>query len=96
MLKVRAEFQAEIAAHAAGETTKEALSTIQAPILYLTGSETKAPARRVTEVLVPALPTARHIEFRGLDHMGPVTHPDVVNAEIEAFLNLNGVAALRS
>lgn len=86
MLKVRVEFQAEADAHATGETTKESFAAIRAPILYLTGSETKGPIRRLTEVLAPALPTARHIDLPGLGHMGPITHPEVVNGEIERLL----------
>jgi pimeloyl-ACP methyl ester carboxylesterase len=27
-----------------------------------------------------------HIELPGLGHMGPITHPELVNAEIERFL----------
>jgi pimeloyl-ACP methyl ester carboxylesterase len=31
-------------------------------------------------------PAARHEALDGLGHMGPITHPDVVNARIICFL----------
>jgi pimeloyl-ACP methyl ester carboxylesterase len=32
------------------------------------------------------LPHARVVEFPGLGHMAPITHPDLINAEIAKFL----------
>jgi pimeloyl-ACP methyl ester carboxylesterase len=32
------------------------------------------------------LPRVRVAEFKGLGHMGPVTHPETVNAAIAGFL----------
>lgn len=37
--------------------------------------------------LGPVLPDVQRVEFGGLGHMGPVTHPDEVNAEIERFID---------
>lgn len=37
-------------------------------------------------VLAPALPRVEVLEFDKLGHMGPITHPDVVNPEIAGFL----------
>jgi pimeloyl-ACP methyl ester carboxylesterase len=56
------------------------------PVLIMTGSGSTAAAHGVARRLMQALPNATHIEFAGLGHMGPITHPDVVNAEIERFL----------
>ena len=36
--------------------------------------------------LVPVLPRAERVELPGIGHMGPITHPEVVNAEIARFL----------
>jgi hypothetical protein len=41
----------------------------------------------VARLLGRALPRGHVIEFEGLDHMGPVTHPDLVNRVISHFLD---------
>jgi pimeloyl-ACP methyl ester carboxylesterase len=40
----------------------------------------------VARLLVNALPQVEVVEFGTLGHMGPVTHPDVVNEAIGRFL----------
>ncbi len=67
-------------------TAKEAFGDLDVPILYLSGSRTRASARAVARVLVPELCHVEHVELDPLGHMGPVTDPDLVNAEIERFL----------
>jgi pimeloyl-ACP methyl ester carboxylesterase len=37
--------------------------------------------------LLPILRGVRVVEFPSLGHMAPITHPDVVNAEIARFLS---------
>lgn len=37
-------------------------------------------------LLRQAFPLAQHAMLDGLGHMGPITHPDAVNARIAAFL----------
>lgn len=61
---------------------------LDVPVLYMLGKRSTASAHGVASLLVPALPRVRTVEFEGLGHMGPITHPDVVNAEILAFLRL--------
>jgi pimeloyl-ACP methyl ester carboxylesterase len=56
------------------------------PVLVLTGGATVATARRIGRRLRELLPTARHETLPGLGHMAPLTHADVVNARIAAFL----------
>ncbi len=87
MRKVRDEFAGEIQAHASGQASIDAYSGITLPMRYLTGSSTKAPVQRVAELLVPAIASAEHIDLEGLGHMGPVTHPQVVNHQISEFLS---------
>lgn len=86
MTKVRAEFLAEILGHDEGQSSLSAFSAITLPVLYLTGSETKAAVCRLAEVLAPAFVNGRRVDLIGLGHMGPVTHPDAVNREVDAFL----------
>ncbi len=52
---------------------------------HLTGSEAWRRAQ-AAEVLAPAFVNGRRVDLAGLGHMGPVTHPDLVNREVEAFL----------
>jgi pimeloyl-ACP methyl ester carboxylesterase len=71
-----------------GEPTPlEAFATLRMPVLYLLGGRSPRPAHAVAEVLLPVLPQARLLEFEELGHMGPLTHPQVVHAAIEAFLD---------
>jgi pimeloyl-ACP methyl ester carboxylesterase len=64
-----------------------AFQQLEIPILYMVGKRSTASALAVAQTLVPALPRVRTIEFETLGHMGPVTHPEVVNAEIKRFLS---------
>jgi pimeloyl-ACP methyl ester carboxylesterase len=59
---------------------------IDVPILYMTGKRSTTSAHGVAQILIPALPKVHVVEFEGLGHMGPITHSEVVNAEIKSFL----------
>jgi len=61
-------------------------SWLGAPVLYMAGKDSPASSRAVARVLTRALPRVHSIEFEGLGHMGPVTHPEVVNSVISQFL----------
>jgi pimeloyl-ACP methyl ester carboxylesterase len=50
------------------------------------GKNSPASSRGVARVLTRALPRVEVVEFEGLGHMGPVTHPEVVNEAISNFL----------
>ena len=69
----------------------EAYRAIRAPTLLLTGARSPMPARRVAARLAAAIPGARHVEFEGVSHMGPITHPALVNAAILDNLNLGNL-----
>ena len=69
------------------ETTPlEAFSALDVPVLYMVGERSPASSRSVARLLTRVLPRVEVIEFEGLGHMGPVTHPAVVNAAIDRFL----------
>ena len=57
-------------------TPLEAFRGLQVPVLYMTGSDSPASAKGVARILARALPQVEVVEFKGLGHMGPVTHPD--------------------
>jgi len=56
------------------------------PILYMIGKRSTAAARAVGQILIPVLSRVRTVEFKELGHMGPITHPEAVNAAIKSFL----------
>ena len=64
----------------------EALALLDMPCLLLTGSHSTAAARRATQLLRESLPQVTVIELQGLGHLGPMTHPERVDAAIETFL----------
>lgn len=59
---------------------------LDVPVLLMVGSESPASSRGVARRLASVLPRVRLLEMQGLGHMGPTTHPEVVNAAIEDFL----------
>ena len=69
------------------ETTPlAAYSSLDLPTLYLVGSQSPASARSVARLLAQVLPDVTTAELEGAGHMAPVTHPDTVNAAIEAHI----------
>jgi pimeloyl-ACP methyl ester carboxylesterase len=82
MTTVKAEWDAVF-----GEPTPLAVfAALDVPVLYITGSESPASSRGVARLLTKTLPRVTAIEIEGVGHMGPVTHPDRVNALIERYL----------
>lgn len=76
-----------------GEPTPlEAFSSLKIPVLYMTGENSPASSLGVARLLTKTLPRVEVVEFAGLGHMGPVTHPDIVNEAIAGFLETNRLA----
>jgi pimeloyl-ACP methyl ester carboxylesterase len=71
---------------AADPTTLKDYARLRIPVLLMAGARTKASTRRLTELLAYGLPASEVEMIDGLDHMGPVTAPGIVNGRIEAFL----------
>ncbi|MEP6790459.1 MAG: alpha/beta hydrolase [Ramlibacter sp.] len=69
------------------KTPVEAFAALDFPILYMLGGASPESAHAVARVLIPKLPNVRVVEFPGLGHMAPLTHPEVINGEIARFLN---------
>ncbi len=63
-----------------------AFRALDVPVLYMVGKRSTASALGVARLLAPALPRAERVEFDALGHMGPITHPEPVNAAIARFL----------
>jgi pimeloyl-ACP methyl ester carboxylesterase len=67
-------------------TPLAAFARLDIPVLYMTGSKSTAAAHGVARILTQTLPSVEVVAFEGMGHMGPVTHPEVVNRVIADFL----------
>lgn len=67
-------------------TPLAAFAALDIPVLYMTGGLSPASSLGVARLLAKALPRVEIVKFDGLGHMGPVTHPDIVNEAIAGFL----------
>lgn len=63
-----------------------AFAELRMPVLVMTGGASTASAHGVATRLVPVLPMVTQHAFPEMGHMGPVTHPEQVNAMIARFL----------
>lgn len=70
-----------------GEPTPRAtFARLKIPVLCMVGARSPTSSRAVTRLLAQTLPKVEVIEFDALGHMGPITHPDLVNDAILRFL----------
>lgn len=67
-------------------TPLDTFRSLDIPVLYMVGKESTPSALGVARLLTGALPRVELVELEGLGHMGPITHPQVVNAVISGFL----------
>lgn len=75
-----------LTALSAEPTPLHAFAALDIPVLYMIGTASPASSRGVARLLTRTLPRVKVVEFEGLGHMGPVTHPSVVNEAIASFL----------
>ena len=66
--------------------SEEEIRELRLPVLLLAGSNSTLAAGSVVARLQALLPQAEVVTLPGLGHLGPLTHPAVVNAEISSFL----------
>lgn len=59
-----------------------AYAALDFPVLVMRGEHAPAPTRQITEMLPGLLTDARTVVIDGAGHMGPLTHAEVVAAEI--------------
>ena len=77
-----------------GEPTPlDAFQALQMPVLLMQGSDTTASARAVSTLLARTLPRLETRTCDGLGHLGPITHPAIVDAAIEECLGHYASAA---
>ena len=68
-------------------TSLEEFSGLGIPVLYMIGKDSPAASRGVANLLTKTLPMVSVVEFEGMGHMGPISHPGVINDVIRRFLN---------
>jgi pimeloyl-ACP methyl ester carboxylesterase len=68
-------------------TPLAAFRSLNIPVLYMVGKRSTPSALGVARLLTHALPQVEVVAFDDLGHMGPITHPDEVNAVIAHFLD---------
>ena len=61
-------------------------ANVRAPVLYLSGSDTRASARRISELLSCTLPDVEHAILSDMGHLGPIRHAESVAERIAAFV----------
>jgi pimeloyl-ACP methyl ester carboxylesterase len=74
--------------------TRDDYARLARPVLYLTGSETTAAARRTAALLQRALPQVEAVSMHTLGHLGPITHPERVGLAIGHFIRRHAEAPL--
>jgi pimeloyl-ACP methyl ester carboxylesterase len=67
-------------------TPLAAFRALHVPVLYMTGQQSTRSAHGVARLLTAAMPQVEVVAFEQLGHMGPITHPEVVNPVLEQFL----------
>lgn len=75
-----------LTALSAEPTPLQSFAALDIPVLYMVGKDSPASSRGVARILARTLPRVRVVEFEGLGHLGPLTHPSVVNEAIANFL----------
>ena len=68
-------------------TPRAVFATLRIPVLVMIGGASTVAAHGGARRLVSALPMATRHDFPNLGHMGPVTHPEQVNAVVARFLD---------
>lgn len=67
-------------------TPLAAFAALPIPVLLMSGGRSTVSAHGVVRRLATALRQLTQIEFPDLGHMGPMSHPETVNAEVRRFL----------
>jgi pimeloyl-ACP methyl ester carboxylesterase len=76
------EFRAEEACH----LEPDALAGLTVPTMFLVGTESPAFAREATDQVASMVANARVVELAGQGHVATLTAPELVAAEVVAFL----------
>jgi len=61
-------------------------ANLRIPVLYLSGRDTRASARRMSELLSSTLPDIEREILSDMGHLGPITHAEIVAQRIARFV----------
>jgi len=70
-------------------TPLDAYAGLDFPVLVMRGEHAPAPTRKVADLLSGLLAGARTVVIEGAGHMGPLTHPEAVAAEMVRHIELS-------
>ncbi|MCP4432095.1 MAG: alpha/beta hydrolase [Gammaproteobacteria bacterium] len=70
----------------AEQNTLTSLENLHVPALCLYGEKSPRPTQVISQILSNILPDAELLQMPQMGHMGPITHRETVNDEIEAFI----------
>jgi pimeloyl-ACP methyl ester carboxylesterase len=69
------------------------LAALRMPVLLMRGTQTRASAHRVSELLEMSLTQVRTLDLEGAGHMGPLSHANAVVRHAQAHLQQAGALA---
>jgi pimeloyl-ACP methyl ester carboxylesterase len=69
------------------------LAALDVPVLVMIGGRSPSSGRAPGAEILAALPRGERMDFEKLGHMGPLTHPALIDAEIAAFVDRAAAAA---
>ena len=85
-LKCRPEQEAATFEMAERQDTWQLLPEITVPVVVVCGALTPDSPARFSQGVAERLPNGRYLQIDELDHLGPMTHPEMVAGLIEAAL----------
>ena len=90
-LSVAEKIIAEIKSLMNDDTPLEGYNSLTMPVYLMAAELSPLPARRTVSYLADYLPSAKYTEFTDMGHMAPITHSDIINAEVFRFIWKNRV-----
>ena len=86
-LKCPAEVEGDIFSHSGSLNIWDVLPQIGVPVLIMAGEHTEDFLDMVAQGVAQRIPNGRFQQLPGAGHLAPMERPDIVAAEILAFLN---------
>tara|TARA_R110002126_G_scaffold15915_3_gene64510 strand:- start:1252 stop:1806 length:555 start_codon:yes stop_codon:yes gene_type:complete len=64
-----------------------ALDVIKCPVMLMEGDQSDGTIAAANSAILRRIPHAQRVVLKGAGHMAPITHPDMVAAEVRRFLD---------
>ena len=85
-LKCLPDTEAETFETGGAHDTWDALTSIDTPVLVVSGRVQQMQPSSIAQAIAERLPNGQYLQLDDLDHFGPMTHPDVVAGVIADYL----------